>query len=68
MKCIFNSVAVFFLFLPNSFSFGQKLDSITYANGYLYYLEYGKGKPIVVLGLKRSNDHLMKMIDGMLDK
>lgn len=30
-------------------SFGQKLDSIKYANGYLYYHGYGNGEPIILL-------------------
>jgi proline iminopeptidase len=30
-------------------SFGQKTDSIKYANGYLYYHDYGSGEPIVLL-------------------
>ena len=36
------------LFILTS-SFGQKLDSIKYANGYLYYHDYGKGEPIILL-------------------
>lgn len=30
-------------------SFGQKLDSIKYVNGYLYYHNYGSGEPIILL-------------------
>jgi len=30
-------------------SFGQKLDSIKYAYGYLYYHDYGKGEPVILL-------------------
>src|SRR5436190_617782 len=37
-----------YLFILTS-SFGQKLDSIKYANGYLYYHDYGKGEPIILL-------------------
>ena len=29
--------------------FGQKMDSIKYAHGYLYFHEYGTGEPIIVL-------------------
>lgn len=30
-------------------SFAQKLDSIKYAYGYLYYHDYGKGEPVILL-------------------
>ena len=33
-------------FLP---AFGQKIDSIKYSNGFLYFHEYGQGKPIILL-------------------
>jgi proline iminopeptidase len=43
-------VAFFVLLLVARFTFGQKLDSIPYANGFLYYHDYGKGgEPIIVL-------------------
>jgi proline iminopeptidase len=46
MKPIF-----FLLFLSLScvVLFGQKLDSIKHNHGYLYFHEYGKGEPIVIL-------------------
>jgi proline iminopeptidase len=49
MKYILKTVAVFFLFLANTCTFGQRLDSIQYANGYLYYHSYGNGEPIIIL-------------------
>jgi len=49
MKYIHKTVAIFFLVLANTFTFGQKLDSIKYANGYLFYHEYGKGEPVIIL-------------------
>src|SRR6185369_10675219 len=44
-KCILLTLSIV-LFIN---SFGQKLDSIKYANGYLYYHDYGKGEPIILL-------------------
>jgi proline iminopeptidase len=42
--------AVFFFCMGSLIcTFGQKTDSIKYANGYLYFHEYGKGTPVVVL-------------------
>jgi proline iminopeptidase len=49
MRRAFEMVVFFFSILTDASVFGQKLDSIKYANGYLYYHEYGIGKPIVVL-------------------
>src|SRR5450432_1131451 len=49
MKRSIRLVSIFYLVLVNACVFGQKFDSIKYANGYLYYHEYGKGTPIVLL-------------------
>ena len=44
-KCILLILSIFVLID----SFGQKPDSIKYANGYLYYHDYGNGEPIILL-------------------
>lgn len=49
MKSIYKIIASFYLVLSSGFAFGQKMDSIKYANGYLYYHEYGKGIPVILL-------------------
>src|SRR5450631_2966855 len=49
MRRAFEMVVFFFSILTDASVFGQKLDSIKYANGYLYYHEYGKGRPVIVL-------------------
>ncbi|HEY4967113.1 MAG TPA: alpha/beta hydrolase [Puia sp.] len=49
MRRVFEIVIFFFSILINASVFGQKLDSIKYANGYLYFHEYGKGRPIILL-------------------
>ncbi len=46
MRKFFSNLVCFFIMTS---SFGQKLDSIKYANGYLYYHDYGKGEPVILL-------------------
>lgn len=42
--------AIFLILLFNFVTaFGQKIDSIKYSNGFLYFHEYGKGTPIILL-------------------
>jgi len=40
---------IFFIALFSTPSFAQKIDSIKYRNGFLFYHEYGKGETIILL-------------------
>ena len=40
---------IFFITLYAASGFGQKIDSIKYKNGFLFYHDYGKGETIVIL-------------------
>jgi proline iminopeptidase len=48
-KCTIKTISIFILLLVSTLTFGQKLDSVKCANGYLYFHEYGNGKPIILL-------------------
>jgi proline iminopeptidase len=59
-------IIIFFLTLCVASGFTQKIDSIKYRNGFLYFHEYGKGDAIILLTGGPGNN--CSQLDGMAIK
>ncbi len=49
---------IFLIALCSASTFAQKIDSVKYGNGFLFYHEYGKGEPIILLAGGPGNNCL----------